>query len=74
MKVFREFHVSGKFERSINAMFLTLILKIIGAVDPKDFHPISLVGSIYKIIGKTLANRLKMVLEKIISKSQNTFI
>jgi hypothetical protein len=40
----------------------------------KDFCPISLVGDIYKIISKDLANRLKMVLEKIISRSQNAFI
>jgi hypothetical protein len=32
------------------------------------------VGSIYKIIAKPLAIKLKMVLEKIISKSQNAFI
>jgi hypothetical protein len=74
MKVFHEFHVSGKFERSLNAMFISLILKIPRAIDSKDFHPISLVGSIYKIIAKTLANIHKRVLEKIISKSQNAFI
>jgi hypothetical protein len=39
-----------------------------------DFRSISLVGSIYKISAKILANRLKMVLEKIISKLQNVFI
>jgi hypothetical protein len=61
MKVFREFHASGKFERSLNATFLTLIPKIPRVVDHKDFCPISLVGSIYKIIFKILANRLKMV-------------
>jgi hypothetical protein len=32
------------------------------------------VGDIYKIIVKIQANRLKTVLEKIISKSQNVFI
>jgi proline dehydrogenase len=74
MNVFREFHASGKFERSLNATFLALIPKILGVVNPKDVHPISLVGGIYKIIAKTLANMLKMVLEKIISKSQNAFI
>jgi hypothetical protein len=74
MKVFRDFHARGKFERSLNATFIALIPKIPGAVDPKDFRPISLVSGIYKIIAKILANRLKMVLEKIISKSQNAFI
>jgi hypothetical protein len=32
------------------------------------------VGSIYKIIAKVLANKLKSVLEKVISKSQSAFI
>jgi len=54
--------------------FIALIPKSPGAVDPKDFCPISLESGIYKIIAKILANRLKMVLEKIISKSQNAFI
>jgi hypothetical protein len=40
----------------------------------KDFCPISLVGGLYKIIAKVLANRLKGVLEKVISKSQSAFI
>jgi hypothetical protein len=73
LKVFHEFHASGKFEICLNATFLTLIPKFPGAVGPKDFRPINLVGSIYKIIAKNLANMLKMVLEKIISKSQNAF-
>jgi hypothetical protein len=74
MKVFRDFHARGKSERRLNATFIALVLKILGAVDPKDFCPISFVSDIYKIIANILANRLNMVLEKIISKSQNTFI
>jgi hypothetical protein len=49
-------------------------MKISGAVDLKDFRPISLVSCIYKIIAKVLANRMKIVLDKIISKSQKVFI
>jgi hypothetical protein len=40
----------------------------------KDFRPINLVTGIYKIIGKVLANRLKGVLEKVVSESQNIFV
>jgi hypothetical protein len=51
-----------------------LIPKKAGVVEIKDFRPISLIGGIYKIISKVLANRLKSVLGKIVSHSQTAFI
>jgi hypothetical protein len=74
MAVFREFHSKARFQDSLNATFIALIPKKVGAVDLKDFRPISLVGVVYKIIAKVLADRLKSVLDKIISKSQNAFV
>jgi hypothetical protein len=74
MKVFYDFHARGLFEKSLNVSFISLIPKIPGDNFIKDFRPISLVGGIYKIIAKVLANRLKSVLEKVISKSQSAFI
>jgi hypothetical protein len=74
LKVFSDFHARGKFEKSLNASFITLILKLPGATDLKDFHPISLVGGIYNMIAKIFANRLKSIMEKLISKSQSAFI
>jgi hypothetical protein len=71
MKAFSDFHARGKFEKSLNASFITFIP---GAIDLKDFCLICLVGCIYKIIANILANRLKIVIEGIISKSQNVFI
>jgi hypothetical protein len=53
---------------------LSLILKESEVIDIKDFRPFSLVGRVYKIGAKVCANRLKMVMEKIISNSQNAFI
>ena len=74
MAVLRAFHVSGSFEKSLNATFLALIPKKVGAEEVKDFRPISLVSGIYKILAKILANRLRLVLPKIISASQNAFV
>jgi len=74
MEVFSDFHAREVFEKSLNVSFIALIPKIPGAISLKDFRPISLVGGIYKIIAKVLANRLKTVLEKVISKSQSAFI
>jgi hypothetical protein len=74
MAVFRGFHSKWWFEKSINATFIPPIPKKVGAVDIKDSRPISLVGVLYKIISKVLANRLKPMLEKITSNSKNAFI
>lgn len=60
--------------KSINVSFLVLVPKKGGAKDLKDFRPISLVGSIYKLLAKMLVNRLKKVVGKVISKSQNAFV
>jgi hypothetical protein len=69
MNVFHDIHARGKFERSLNATLIPLIPRKAGAVDIKDFCPISLARSVYKIISKSLANRLEAVLEKVISMS-----
>jgi len=74
MAVFSKFHNRRQFEKSFKAAFISLIPKKADAVDVKDFRPISLVGGVYKLISKVLANRFKSVLGKIISSSQNAFI
>jgi hypothetical protein len=74
MAVFEEFHARGEFVKSINSTFISHIPKTQGAKEIKDFHPISLVGGVYKIISKVLANRMRRVMDKIISKPQNAFV
>jgi hypothetical protein len=56
------------------ATFIALIPKKCEAIDIKNFRPISLVVGVYKIVDKVLANRFKLVMEKIISKPHNAFI
>ena len=75
MALLRAFHVSGSFEKSLNATFLALIPKKVEAVKVKEFRPFSLVSGLYKILAKILAKRLRwLVLPKIISTSQNAFV
>jgi len=74
MVVFHDFHASDKFKKSHNATFITLIPKKSRVIDLKDLCPISLVSGVYKIIAKVLANRLRRVVEKIISKPQNVLL
>ncbi|RVW67638.1 Transposon TX1 uncharacterized 149 kDa protein [Vitis vinifera] len=72
--LFREFYLHGTFQRSLNSTFLLLIPKKEGTEDLKDFRPISLVGSVYKLLAKVLANRLKTVMGEVISDSQHAFV
>ena len=53
---------------------MILIPKKVGAKDLRDFRPISLVGSLYKWLAKVLANRLKKVVGKVVSKAQGAFV
>nr|GEW07339.1 RNA-directed DNA polymerase, eukaryota, reverse transcriptase zinc-binding domain protein [Tanacetum cinerariifolium] len=50
------FFQTGSFYKGCNSSFITLISKIPDAKLVKDFRPISLIGSLYKIITKILAN------------------
>ena len=72
--VFREFHDHGRFVKSLNTTFLVLIPKKGGTKDLRDFKPIGLVGRLYKWLAKVLANRLKLVVGKVVSKAQNVFV
>ena len=74
MDFFDYFHRHSVFERSMNASFLTLIPKKCNVVNIKDFRPISLVGSVYKLLSKVLANRLRAVLDNLIFETQNSFV
>ena len=74
MNFFKEFYEKKKFVRNLNATFLVLILKKGNVEDIKDYRPISLLGSLYKILAKVLANRLRRVMDKVISPSQNAFV
>ena len=70
----KEFHEQSRFVKNLNATFFVLIPKKQTVEDFKDLRPISLVGGLYKILAKVLANRIKRVLDKVISKSQNAFV
>nr|GEV87391.1 RNA-directed DNA polymerase, eukaryota [Tanacetum cinerariifolium] len=54
--------------KGCNSSFIALIPKIPDANLVKDFRPISLIGSLYKIIAKILANRLAGVLGDIVNE------
>ena len=58
---------SGKFVASLNATFIGLIPHNANAENIRDYRPISLVGYIYKLLSKVLAQRLRGVIGSLIS-------
>ncbi|GJT19888.1 RNA-directed DNA polymerase, eukaryota, partial [Tanacetum coccineum] len=71
--VFYFFH-HGTFPKGGNSSFIALIPKTQDAKMVKDFRPISLIGSLYKIIAKILANRLVGVLGELVNEVQSDFV
>lgn len=74
LKVLEEFYYSEEFYEYLNNNFISLIPKKKGAKMMRDFRPISLLSSVYKIIAKILAFHLKRVMKDIISPPQGAFI
>jgi hypothetical protein len=59
---------------SFSSYFVTLIPKILNPHELKDFRPISLLGSLYKLLAKVLSKRLGKVMDSIVAKNQSAFI
>ena len=58
----------------MNHTYIALVPKIEKPKKVSDFRPISLCNVIYRIMVKTIANRLKTILHQIISPTQSAFI
>ncbi|GJV15365.1 RNA-directed DNA polymerase, eukaryota [Tanacetum coccineum] len=60
----------ASFPVGCNSSFIALIPKTLNPKSVGEYRPISLIGSIYKIVTKILANRLSTVIADIISNIQ----
>ena len=58
----------------VNSTSVVLIPKVPNPSKLTDFRPISLCNVIYKVISKCLVNRLRPILDDIISSEQSAFI
>ncbi|XP_028126741.1 uncharacterized protein LOC114323361 [Camellia sinensis] len=69
-----QFYQMGQFGESFNSTFVALIPKVDGAEDIRQFRPISLLGSVYKLLAKVLTNRLRLQVREVVSESQHAFL
>lgn len=74
MLVINDFFRRGFLDKGSDTTYISLIPKKEGAEHISNFRPISLVGSIYKIVSKCLALRLIDVLSRIVPKEQWAFL
>ena len=74
MATIEEFRAGRCNMNRINRAYIVLTSKVQGVEHNGDFWPISLSNSIYLIIAKVLANRLRGVLTSLISPFQSAFM
>lgn len=74
VKAVQEFFESGNMPEGVNDTCIVLIPKSACPETLKDFRPISLCNVVYKVVSKCLVNRLRPLLQDIISPTQSAFI
>nr|GEZ59313.1 RNA-directed DNA polymerase, eukaryota [Tanacetum cinerariifolium] len=62
------------FAIGCNSSFVALIPKVLDQKVVSDYRPISLIGSLYKVVTKILATRLSLVISDPISDVQTAFL
>lgn len=70
----REFFETGEWKEGMNDTVIVMIPKTNAPVEMKDFRPVSLCNVIYKVVAKCLVNRLRPLLQEIISETQSAFV
>ena len=65
---------TGYILKELNNTFITLVPKSLSPEKISEYRPISLCNMAYKIAAKVLANRLKLIIDELITPHQNAFI
>nr|GFB77691.1 RNA-directed DNA polymerase, eukaryota [Tanacetum cinerariifolium] len=68
------FFKHGDFAIGCNSSFVALIPKVLDPKVVSDYRPISLIGSLYKVVTKILATRISLVISDLISDVQTAFL
>lgn len=72
--MFDQFHANEMLPKSMLVYFMALIPKVSSPLELKNYRPIYLLGSLYKLLAKMLARRLAGVVSSVISPSQSAFL
>ncbi|KAL0444878.1 UNVERIFIED_CONTAM: hypothetical protein Slati_2210500 [Sesamum latifolium] len=73
-KAVLDFFGTGRLLKQVNATLLSLIPKVSAPNLVADFRPISCCNVLYKIISKLMVLRIRAILGKLVSPSQNAFV
>jgi hypothetical protein len=74
IKAVRQFFISGVMPSGVNDTSIVLIPKVDDPMELKDFRPIGLCNVVYKVVSKCLVNRMRPLLEDVISENQSAFV
>ena len=74
MHAVRVFFEDGVMPDGVNDAAIVLIPKVQHPESLKDYRPISLCNVLYKVVSKCLVNRLRPLLDNVISENQSAFI
>lgn len=69
-----DFFTTTTFSKGLNLAYVTLLPKIKFPAQFSDYRPIISIHRLYKVVAKLLSNRLKHVIQDLISDSQTAFI
>ncbi|KAL0386698.1 UNVERIFIED_CONTAM: hypothetical protein Slati_4586800 [Sesamum latifolium] len=69
-----EFFRTGRLLKQVNSNLISLIPKVANPTSVTEFWPISCCNVLYKIITKVIVQRMRTVLDLLISPSQNAFV
>ncbi|KAL0283634.1 UNVERIFIED_CONTAM: Retrovirus-related Pol polyprotein from type-2 retrotransposable element R2DM [Sesamum radiatum] len=70
----RDFFQTGRLLKQVNTTLISLIPKVSNPAVVAEFRPISCCNVLYKVITKILVQRMRGILDMLISPSQNAFV
>jgi hypothetical protein len=72
--LFDQFYGNVSLPKSFSSYFVALIPKVNSPLALNEYHHISLLGCLYKLVAKVLAKRLAKVMDPLVASTQSTFL